>query len=292
MTDAGRSQDLTQWVDLLRSRFIADAPELLSLFETYAEEAHFGRSFIAQDLVCLPEGAVVLEVGAGAMILSCQLVREGFRVCALEPTGDGFSHFDKMRDIILQVASETGCTPEIARVPAEMLDAQERFDYAFSVNVMEHVDDVAAVISKVTASLHKGGSYRFFCPNYAFPYEPHFNIPTLFSKRLTERVMKKRIFGHANIPDPAGTWASLNWITVAQVRRLVDASQNLRIEIKRDVMKKMFERVLTDEQFSNRRSAAIRRVITLMVKLRLHYLLLAIPACVQPAIDCRIIKMG
>eukprot|EP00494_Astrolonche_serrata_P011852 UN11950 len=57
---------------------------------------------------------------------------------------------------------------------------------------MEHVDDVDQVIRNVADSLRHGGTYRFTCPNYFFPYEPHFNIPTLLSKNLTEKLLPKK----------------------------------------------------------------------------------------------------
>jgi hypothetical protein len=109
--------------------------------------------------------------------------------------------------------------------------------------------------------------------NYLFPYEPHFNMPTLFSKRLTEKLLKRRIFSYAKIPDPVGTWASLNWINLIQVRRLVSRMHDVKLSIDRGITKKMFDRILTDRQFSNRRSVMFTSLISLLVFTRLHYLL-------------------
>ena len=63
------------------------------------------------------------------------------------------------------------------------------------MNVMEHVEDPALAVDRLTAMLVPGASYRFLCPNYLFPYEPHFNMPTFGSKALTERLMRRRIEG-------------------------------------------------------------------------------------------------
>ena len=43
---------------------------------------------------------------------------------------------------------------------------------------MEHVDDVPLVLRRVMSALRPGAAYRFVCPNYRFPFEPHFDIPT------------------------------------------------------------------------------------------------------------------
>ena len=174
------------------------------MFDTYAAEAIFGRQYIASDLGRLRNGARVLEIGAGSLLLGCQLVREGFEVSALEPTGAGFGHFERMRELVLREALAQGCCPRLIDLPAERLEVTGYFDFAFSVNVMEHVNDVTQVLEAVGRSLVEGAWYRFTCPNYLFPYEPHFNIPTAFSKGLTERILGRKIFASKRVPDPVG----------------------------------------------------------------------------------------
>jgi SAM-dependent methyltransferase len=281
---------IESWLQLIRSHFIEVKPELLALFDTYAAEARFGRRFIEADLGRLRAGATVLEVGAGSLLLSCQLIREGFEVTALEPIGDGFSHFDQMRQLVLVVAHSQDCCPKILDQPAEELDAINRFDYAFSVNVMEHVGDVACVLGAVGNSLAVGASYRFTCPNYIFPYEPHFNIPILVSKKLTERVWRRKIFGSTTVPDPVGAWRSLNWINVVQVKRIIGGEDGFRVFFNRSMLASTLERIGLDTEFARRRSPVIRIVIMMLVRFRIHYLFNLIPAAMQPVIDCRIEK--
>jgi SAM-dependent methyltransferase len=218
------------------------------------------------------------------------LKREGFDITALEPTSDGFSHFAQMRRLILNEARSRGCCPAILDIPAEQLDRADCFDYAFSINVMEHVDDVANVLRSVGGSLKSGASYRFTCPNYLFPYEPHFNIPTLFSKQLTERVLKQKIFSSKRVPDPYGTWKSLNWINVSQIRRHVRRLPGFQITFGRSLLASTLERIISDQAFSARRSPNVRRLLSSVVRLRLHHFLGAIPALLQPIIDCRLKK--
>ncbi|WP_151448109.1 class I SAM-dependent methyltransferase [Lacisediminimonas profundi] len=282
--------DMEQWLAQVRSLFAGIAADLLPLFDTYSGEALFGRSYIAADIASLPRGARVLEVGAGGLLLSCQLLREGFEVTALEPTGSGFSHFDRMRQIVMDHARSQGCVPALLDFPAERLDVVSRYDYAFSINVMEHVDDVAQVIANVMTSLRAGGRYRFTCPNYLFPYEPHFNIPTFFSKNLTEKAMRKRIFNSQRVTDPAGTWASLNWITVPQIKRSVRRIPGASLALDPAMLVSTLERVVSDQRFAERRSGAVRAILGAMVRLQLHRLLGLVPALFQPIIDCTITK--
>ena len=156
---------LDEWVAILRNVVHVNSPELLDLFDIYAAEAKFGREFIAHNLEKLRFNASILEIGAGSLILSSQLTREGCKVTALEPIGLGFSHFEQLREIVLQQAQEHNCLPILLKIPAEQLEIKEQFDFAFSINVMEHVGDVNQVIKRVAASLKEGSSYKFTCPN-------------------------------------------------------------------------------------------------------------------------------
>lgn len=280
------------WLAVVRSQFVKSDSELLPLFDTYAAEARFGRRYIDSELNRLQHGAKVLEVGAGSLLLSCQLMREGFKVTALEPTGDGFSHFARMRQVVLDNARSMGCCPQILDIPAEAMCEQGNFDFSFSVNVMEHVNNVSLVLEKVGASLKTGATYRFTCPNYLFPYEPHFNIPTLFSKSLTERVFGRKIFDSQAIADPSGTWKSLNWITVLQIRKIIHQLPGITVTFDRGLLVSTFDRVVSDPDFASRRSPFIRKLLSMLVRFRIHHLFRFVPATFQPIIDCRIQKIS
>jgi 2-polyprenyl-3-methyl-5-hydroxy-6-metoxy-1,4-benzoquinol methylase len=280
------------WLAELRVAFLASAPELLSLFDTYAAEATFGRRYIANDLQRLQPGAALLEVGAGSMLLSCQLVREGFEVTALEPTGFGFTHFDRMREVILGVAKDQACLPRILASTGEALAETACFDYAFSINVMEHVADVECTLANVGRSLKSSAVYHFTCPNYLFPYEPHFNIPTFFSKRLTYNLLGNKILSRTKIPDPAGLWQSLNWIGVLRVRGMAKRLPGLKITFNNGLLVSTLERIASDSSFAARRSPFARKAILLLVGLRLHRLFGCIPAVLQPIMDCRVEKFS
>lgn len=268
----------------------AKAPEILPIFEVYEVEARFGRLHIAADVLSLSDEAKVLEVGAGSLLLSFQLAGEGFDVTALEPLGQGFSHFSRLRELVLECAAEFGITLNLLDLHAEDLTVREGFDYAFSINVMEHVNDVERVITQVGASLRPGASFRFVCPNYLFPYEPHFNIPTILSKKITEQIFKNRIFNNSRLPDPKGTWQSLNWITVPQVNKVMKKLPQFKVSYNRLFLICMLERISSDPEFASRRSGWMRTVIAALTRTKLHLLAGMVPAIFQPAIDCTLLK--
>jgi SAM-dependent methyltransferase len=283
---------IENWLTLLRQRVESSEPDLIDIFETYAAEAKFGRAFINDDLKELPRGSLLLEVGAGAMILSCQLIREGFSVSALEPTGTGFSHFERLRCLVLECASTLNCKPSYIQTAAEDLDSKSIFDFAFSVNVMEHVNDVGNVLERVGTSLKLGAKYRFTCPNYYFPYEPHFNIPTLFSKKLTEKFFNRRIFESSDVLDPVGVWDSLNWINVTQIKKFQKRTEGFEVQFNRSFLVSIIERIGTDREFALRRSPLMRGFLLWIVKLHLHKIAVLIPVITQPVIDCAITRIS
>jgi 2-polyprenyl-3-methyl-5-hydroxy-6-metoxy-1,4-benzoquinol methylase len=278
------------WLNNLREKVLDRRPDLIDIFDTYAGEARFGRAYIEPNLQQLDAGSSILEIGAGSLILSTQLVREGFKVTALEPTGEGFSHFDQLRALVIEEAAVNGVASELLVIPAEALAIKDRFSFAFSINVMEHVGDVGIVIHRVCESLNARGSYRFTCPNYLFPYEPHFNIPTLISKSLTERVFRKKIEGSKAVLDPSGVWNSLNWISVPRVRNIARSCNLNSVTFHKQMLSKMLTRALYDSEFASRRSPVIVMLISIIVRCRLHKLSNLIPAVMQPVIDCTLVK--
>lgn len=286
--EVGSSSSIGDLLSEVRHRVELDAPQLLSLFDVFAQEARFAREWLAPSLARLAEGEAILEVGAGLTLVSCQLVREGYHVTALEPVGEGFSAFADLQKLVLAYADGQSIAPQILPVPVEQLDQLEIYGFAFSVNVMEHVADVPLAIGNVVKALRQGCVYRFTCPNYLFPYEPHFNMPTLFSKSLTQWVFGRRILESHRVQDQAGLWRSLNWITVPMIRRACRMASGVTPAFDRAMLGRTFRRVVHDPAFAMRRSAWVRRLSVVMVATGLDRLLECLPAWAQPVIDCSV----
>lgn len=263
-----------------------EAPHLERLFDIFAQEARFGRAWLAPSLHRLAPGAAILEVGAGLMLLSCQLAREGFAVSALEPGGEGFAAFSELQKIVLNHARMRAIAPEVLPIAVERLERESRFDFAYSINVMEHVGDVPLALARIARAIRPGAEYRFICANYLFPYEPHFNIPLVFSKSLTERLFRRRIYGNSRVDDAAGVWSSLNWITVPKVVRAVRGLPEVSVSFDRAAFEAVLLRVVSDREFSARRSPLARQLVKGAVGLGLHRLVRWIPPFMQPVMDC------
>lgn len=281
--------NLESLINDLRRRLNEVASDLEPLFNICAAEARFGASVIESDLHHLSPRDQILEIGGGVLLLACYLRKEGYAVTTVEPAGSGFSHFFRLRKIVLDYASDGGFKPAFFMMPAEALEFVTKFDYAFSINVMEHVNDVALVLRRVLSAIKRGGCYHFLCPNYLFPYEPHFNIPTLFSKALTQCLFGKKIRSSKRVADPEGLWMSLNWISVPYVRYICH-NEGVEPVFDRAVSYRFIKRALHDNDFQRRRGSLILRMLRAVDRLSMTRLTLLVPVICQPAMDCLIVR--
>jgi SAM-dependent methyltransferase len=283
---------LEPWLGAVDRHVRTAEPLLGDVLTDYIGEARFGFATIRPALSELPSGASILEIGAGTLLLSCGLQALGFRTTALEPIGVGFSHLDQIRAAVWDFAGRSGCRPELLDIPAEHLARDAEFDFAFSVNVMEHVDDVPLVLRRVWAALRPGAAYQFVCPNYSFPYEPHFDIPTVFSKPMTKRLFRRRILNSRTVIDPEGTWQSLNWISVGAVRRACRRELGVEPEFDRHVCYSFVRRAIDDPSFQRRHSPVLRSVCAALDSVGATKALKWLPVDIQPALSCRVRRSG
>lgn len=232
-----------------------------------------------------------MEVGGGLMILGCQLVREGFAVTVIEPISPGFSSFSILQKIVIDCAASRRIAPKIVALPIEELKLERGFDFAFSVNVMEHIQDVERGIDSVHAALKPGARYRFTCPNYLFPYEPHFNMPTLFSKRWTESIFHKSILASTRVEEPAPLWTSLNWITTSKIVRSCRKFKDVQLHFNCGMLSESLERMTTDPEFASRRPGWLQYIARSIVYLKLNQLTRHLPAALLPVIDCTMTRI-
>jgi 2-polyprenyl-3-methyl-5-hydroxy-6-metoxy-1,4-benzoquinol methylase len=276
----------------VQEKIVKKKSYLINIFNIYANEARFARNLIEEDLALLSDSSSILEVGAGSLILSCQLVREGYHVTSIEPVGNGFGHFADLQNIVLEVAKLNRCIPAISRKKIEKITNKDEFDFVFSINVMEHIDDINQAILAIARALKNGAYYRFICPNYLFPYEPHFDMPILFTKNITEKLLSRYIKHNRDLVDPIGIWKSLNWITVLSIKRACKNIKYVNVSFRRDLLMKMIVRVENDSSFSLRRSVLINWILIGVIASKLLFLTRYIPAVMQPVIDCKIHKKG
>ncbi len=239
-----------------------ERPEMARLLETYLNEVDVALELL--DPIVRSRGSLrILEVGSGIGAVAVCLRSIGHSVVALEPRGPGFetaglSDFrgeDDIRflqDLIAASASEGGVPSEVVdtlSIGVEDLDAEVhgRFDIVFSVNVLEHVPDPAIALKLMQSVLLPNGMQRHLCPNYAFPYEPHFSRPLVpFFPNISKSVLPREV-------TRTKLWNSINFVTARQIRR---SAQVIGVSVQFDsqVLAEAVKRFAHDPVFAKRHS--------------------------------------
>lgn len=135
----------------------------------------------------------ILEVGGGLHLLSAYLYENDYDITSLEP-GDFTFFTDKLRKNIIKNLNPMNTFS----CKLEDFNTNVKYDFIFSINVLEHTESVVEHI-KLQANLLRNSESKILVrsPNYNFPFEPHFYkfyIPYLpkftFKKLLKKKLIK------------------------------------------------------------------------------------------------------
>jgi SAM-dependent methyltransferase len=219
---------------------------------TLQGEARLGLKLIQPHLTL---GDRVLEVGSGMGLLSAYLASRGIDVTALEPGLGGFG----VSSALAQAAGRLPHFPALKRLDLPAQDLRDlQFDFIFSINVQEHIPELAEALQGMKRVLAPKGKMLHTCPNYFMPFEPHFGIPLvpLFPK-LTEWLVPKL--------RKSELWQSLNFITLPQLRRMAEVV-GLDIKFETGALYRTFQRLDTDVAFRERQAKGLVKWVYLLLK--------------------------
>ena len=268
----------------------SQCPELLSLFLTYQNEALAARRLLHPNLLELRSGSEILEIGGGIVALAIQLTSEGFSVTSVEPVGEGFTGISSIMQIFLDIAKEEGLELNLIQAPIEECSFLGDFDFIFSINVMEHLNNPYSVLLQMEDALKPGGIYRFFCPNYDFPYEPHFG-KWIFARKNQAFYLEPNFVSvpRVDLIDSFGLYQSINYLTL---RKLCSFStdNNLSFKVNKNAFYEILIRSIADSGLQDRHKSLYKAVL-LLEKLGLLHLAKYFPPSFQSIIDMSIVKI-
>jgi len=261
-----------------------ERPELINLFLTYEKEAIAGRKLLESSLNELNSQAEILEVGGGILALAIQLTYEGFSVTTVEPVGEGFTGISFIMDVFMEIAKDENLVFDLIQSPIEECEFDQKFDYIFSINVMEHLKNPYSVLLQMVSTLKSGGTYRFFCPNYDFPYEPHFGKWLFLRKNKAFYLRESRAKSKSiQLEETPGLLRSLNYITWDKVSKYSNL-KGIKIKSKQNAFYNLLERAVNDEGL-HARHGVLTSIIKLIHLFKFHYIAKIVPARYQPVMD-------
>ena len=269
----------------LEKRLSGCAPSLADGVRTYVSEANFFFEALKNDLESLPENARVLEIGSGVGLLSLMLAETGFSVVAIEPQSAGFKEMHEIQGILMDCWQGTIPEVEWRFIEFTYSPKDEGYDYAIAINVLEHVPAWEPLIGEVARALKNEATFRVVFPNYIWPYEPHFRLPTIWNKKLSGILLAKKI-RKSSISSPLDFWQDLSWLSS---RKLMRASRSLHVELDftKHSFTQYFYRLSSDKEFIARMGTESRMQRRLLIAIGMKLTRL-IPARFLPVIDCRI----
>ncbi len=270
-------ESMTRRGKIVESLIALEKPELIDLFLTYQNEALAARKFLEESLIELDSGAEILEVGGGILALAIQLASEGFKVTTVEPVGEGFSNISWIMEIYSSIAKQENIDFMVMKESIENCSFNSKFQFIFSINVMEHLNNPYKVIVQLCNSLTLTGKYRFLCPNYDFPYEPHF-AKWIWSRRNGSFNLKMSRVSHS-----MDLYRSLNFITVKKLRNSTK-NTNIKVTLNRNGLFDLLNRATKDASLRDRHKG-ITYLSDFANKSGLIYLSKLIPTVFQPIMD-------
>ena len=185
----------------------------------------------------------ILEVGGGIHLLT-SFLHQDYDITSIEPGGFiGFT--DELRNKILDQHKLKVHTTTVENFTTDI-----KFDFIFSMNVLEHSDDIKQhIVSCMNLLKDEHSLLSIRCPNYTFPFEPHFykwfipffpnfTFATLRRKKLMEELGKDKYENILNFLNFNCTYLNL---------------QKLHLPIKfTHPLKDIFDRLDSDTTFRQR----------------------------------------
>lgn len=266
---------------------VVERPELLELYFTYQNEAIAARRFLDSSLRELDYGAEILEVGGGVLALAVQLASEGFNVTTVEPVGEGFTDISYIMNIFIEIARKEKIVFAVINSPIEDCTFDLKFDFIFSINVMEHLKDPYSVLIQMAQNLKAGCFYRFFCPNYDFPYEPHFGKWLVLRSEKAFFLPQHRAVSTL-IPEKEiqGLYSSLNFLTLKKIKQAIK-HRNILLSANNNSLFEVMNRSIYDSELKKRHKG-LAILVRFLFFLKLHYLVKLVPVNYQPIMDVKI----
>lgn len=224
-----------------------------------------------------------LKLG-GILALAIQLASEGFKVTTAEPVGEGFGGITLVMRIFTEIARKEELKINLITPPIEDCTFDCNFDFIFSINVMEHLRDPYSVLIQIAEILKEVGKYRFFCPNYDFPYEPHFG-KWLWKKHNNSFYLQSSRANELKLSyaEQLGLHNSINYITL---KKLMTQSKKIKLNfsVNKFAFYDLLNRALSDPELRERhRNLAL--IVSAINKTKLIGIGKFFPYKYQPVID-------
>ena len=195
-------------------------------------------------LTLFRQNTEILEVGGGLHLLSSYLYDSGYNITSIEP--GNFTYIaKKLRENVINELDPKN----ILTAKLEDLNSKNKYDFIFSINVLEHTESVIDHLKlQLNLLSEKNSKILVRAPNYNFPFEAHFYkffIP-LFPEFTFKKLLKKKLIKNLGEPKYFEIINTLNFDC-----KYSTLNKNFKIK-SFNPYDEIFERLATDEAFNKR----------------------------------------
>ncbi len=147
-------------------------------FERYLDEgmdSSLNAARLIEKELPLINPTIILEIGCsiGLNCFALQSVYPCAKIIGVEPEGAAV----QLANELSQSRTQSEASPIFLKAIGEQLPLEDNsVDLIICHTVIEHVTDVAMVISEAARVLRVGGYLHLEAPNYLWPHEPHLDI--------------------------------------------------------------------------------------------------------------------
>lgn len=222
------------------SNFLTKEEQFFSIFSTFIEEANVSFDLIKKDI---SKKRAILEVGGGIGLVYGYLKYRGYDITSIEPSAKGFgSYYQIGKEMLGSIGIDS--SQYLSLVAEDGHRLKKKFDIIFSNNVLEHVNNLEAVIVSLRDLLKDDGIMVHKSPNYLFPYDPHFAIPLVpFFPRLTQ-IFYQRLY-------KSQLWNGLCFLTAFTIKRICKKN-SLLVTFDNQILVQTLKRLEKDSNFASR----------------------------------------
>ncbi len=205
----------------------------------------------------------ILEIGSGTSILLNELSKlfPQKKFFGLDPHQRGYSGYE-------EISKKISSTKNLSIIHDDFkkFKPENSFDLIFSFNVFEHLHDQYDYIRKIDFLLNTSGKSVILCPNYDFPYEPHFIIPIIRNKETTFKLFKNKIKNHEKKTGEIGLWNGLNFCSKKEISNFLN-NNNFNYKFDVSIKERFFKRIDEDQSSYFKKRQGVAAIIAKISKL-------------------------
>jgi ubiquinone/menaquinone biosynthesis C-methylase UbiE len=211
----------------------------------------------------IQEDGIVLDAGCGAGVVTILARQRGIHIIGVD---SGRASLDLAWQLgrIVGITEEELSSALVLGDIANLSYPDDHFSMIVSYQVVEHVDDIVAMLRELIRCLKPGGFLSLTGPDYRFPFEPHYKIPWLPYMEEVAAISWLEVFGR-----PVEGLSTFNYVSLPHCLEVLSALDVEIVQICTTIPEEMIEeqrRLLLGDEDEHSLDAGMVRALAMRAK--------------------------